>query len=51
MVAVTADPALVSDLATKMLQRAPEEANQDPALQAIDRGRRRALRLIKDGAQ
>ena len=45
MVAVSADPRLVGDFATRLLER-PAEPEDDPALRSIEEGRRRALRVI-----
>jgi len=45
MVAVTADPTLVTLVATQLLDT--QQSNDDPVLTALDRGRTRALRLIK----
>jgi len=44
MIAVTADPNLVSMVATHLLEDEQQEA--DPVVTAIDLGRRAALRLI-----
>ena len=44
MVAVTADPTLVTIVATHLLDT--PQSNDDPVLTALDRGRKQALRLI-----
>ena len=48
LVAVSADPGVVADFATRLLNRtAPEDDDEeDPVLAAIEGGRRRALRLV-----
>jgi hypothetical protein len=46
MVAVTADPTLVSAVAAHLLD-ASEPQDRDPVLTSLDRGRRGALRLIR----
>ncbi len=49
LIALTADPTVVGDFATRMLAE-PEEPEQDAVLQALERGRRHALQLVRDGA-
>ena len=52
MVAVTGDPKVVAHVVAQLLadpQQQPE--NDDPALHALESGRRHALRLIKCEAQ
>jgi hypothetical protein len=45
LVATSANPALVADVASRMLcSPAPGD---DPVLDAVERGRRRALRMIR----
>ena len=46
LVAVTADPTLVSAVATSLLDT-PDTQNTDPVIATLDRGRRGALRLIQ----
>ncbi len=48
MVAVSADPALVADFASRLLQQPaePAEGADDPVITSIERARRKALRLI-----
>ena len=46
MVAVTSDWAMIGDIVDRLLSR-PIDPEGDPALLAIDRGRTRALRLIR----
>jgi len=45
MVAVTADPELVSAVATHLLET-PAPHGEDPVITTLERGRRAALRLI-----
>ncbi len=49
MVAVSADPDLVHDFASRMLAK-PLEDNTDAVLKEIEHGRRRALRLVRSEA-
>jgi hypothetical protein len=48
LVAVSADPGTVADFACRLLGEPapPQAADNDPVLASIERGRRRALRLI-----
>jgi hypothetical protein len=50
LLALTAEPSLVGEFATRMLGE-PEEPEPDQVLQEIERGRRRALRLVRDEAE
>jgi hypothetical protein len=47
LVAVESSPELVREFAHRMLN-APEETNPDPVAREIERGRRRALAIIRD---
>ncbi len=49
MVAVTAEPRVVADFAARLLGE-PEEPEPDTALRELERGRRRALELVRDEA-
>jgi hypothetical protein len=49
LVAVSAEPALVRDLAKRILAE-PENEEPDAVLQQLERGRRRALQLVKTEA-
>jgi hypothetical protein len=49
MVAVTADPQLVATVATHLLGT-PQPQGEDPVVTTLERGRRAALRLIKQEA-
>jgi hypothetical protein len=45
LLALTADPGLVSDFAARMLEE-PEEQEQDVVVRELEQGRRRALQLV-----
>lgn len=45
LIAVSADPVLVGDVAERLLVR--NEGASDPVLASLSRGRRAALRLVK----
>jgi len=45
LLALTADPELVSDFAARMLEE-PEEQEQDAVVRELEQGRRRALQLL-----
>lgn len=47
MVAVTADPDLVTLVATRLLAVPPADDTTDPVVTSLEHGRRAALRLIK----
>ena len=49
LLALTADPQLVSDFAARMLDE-PEEREQDAVVRELERGRRRALHLVQGEA-
>jgi hypothetical protein len=49
MVAVSAEPDLVRDFAARMLTQ-PPEYEVDTVLQELERGRRRALELVRSEA-
>jgi hypothetical protein len=49
IVAVSASPELVADFAARMLG-GPEEREADPVLYELERGRRRALKLVHNEA-
>ncbi len=50
LVATTADPGLVRDFAERLLST-PESQEPDAVLRELALGRRRALRLVRDGAE
>ena len=45
LIAVSTDSGIVGDLAGRMLKSGPSRS--DPAVDALDQGRRKALRIIK----
>jgi hypothetical protein len=47
LLALSADPLLVREFATRLLERAPEPP-EDPAVRNIEEGRRKALELVRD---
>jgi hypothetical protein len=49
MIAVTADPELVTAVATHLLDT-PQPHDADPVIMTLERGRRGALRFIKQDA-
>jgi hypothetical protein len=52
IVAVSANPELVGNFASRMLSELPEPAvEEDPVLESIEGGRRRALQFVEDEAQ
>jgi hypothetical protein len=48
LIALTAEPAVVVDFATRMLGEPEEESGHDAVLNELETGRRRALALVKD---
>jgi len=50
LLALTAEPTLVRDFAARLLTESREQ-EQDAVLQEIERGRQRALQLVKSGAE
>jgi hypothetical protein len=51
LLAVTAEPNLVHDFAARLLEQPESEQEPDRVLEELEEGRRRALRLVKDGAE
>ncbi len=51
LLALTAEPALVRDFATRLLENPLRKHDSDPVLEELERGRRRALRLVKSGTE
>jgi hypothetical protein len=49
LVTLTAEPSVVADFATRMLQQ-PVEPEPDAVLYELEDGRRRALELVRDEA-
>ena len=50
LVAVASDPDIVRAFATRMLAE-PAEPEQDPVAREIERGKRRALEVVRDGSE
>lgn len=48
LLAVTANPEIVGDLARRLLDE--HETDADPVTSELEQGRRRALQLVRDGA-
>ena len=51
LLALTADHELVRDFAARLLNKPIEEQNTDPVLEELERGRLRALQLVKSEAE
>jgi hypothetical protein len=51
LLALTTEPALVRDFATRLLAKPLREQDSDPVLEELERGRRRALQLVKSGTE
>lgn len=51
LLALTAEPALVSDFAARLLAEPEEQEQQDAVLGELENGRRRALRLVEREAE
>jgi len=51
LLALTAEPALVRDFATRLSENPLREQDSDPVLEGLERGRRRALQLVKSGTE
>ena len=51
LLALTADHELVRDFAARLLNKLIEEQNTDPVLEELERGRLRALQLVKSEAE
>jgi hypothetical protein len=47
LVAVNADPAVVAEFAARLLVQSDADAEDDPAVEHLRRGRRRALQLVQ----
>jgi hypothetical protein len=50
LLALTTEPALVRDFATRLLEKPLREQDSDPVLEELDRGRC-ALQLVKSGTE
>ena len=51
LLALTADPDLVRDFATRLLETPDLKQDPDPVLGEVEQGRRRALQLVKGGTE
>jgi hypothetical protein len=51
LLAVTADPDIVHDFVARLLAHPGPKQEPDRVLGELERGRRRALQLVKDGAE
>jgi hypothetical protein len=51
LLTLTADPKVVRDFAARLLDEPADEKDPDPVLEELEQGRRRALRLVKSGAE
>lgn len=51
MIAVTANPNVVRDFAARLLADEPTEHAEDAVVRELEGGRRRVLRLVRDGAK
>jgi hypothetical protein len=51
LLALTADPKVVRDFAARLLAESPDKADSDPVLEELEKGRQRALRLVKSGPE
>jgi hypothetical protein len=51
LLALTADHELVRDFAARLLNKPIEGQNTDPVLKELERGRLRALQLVKSEAE
>ncbi|MDQ6832951.1 MAG: hypothetical protein M3008_06095 [Chloroflexota bacterium] len=47
LIAVSADPTLVAEFATRLLAQPDADAEGDPVVEHLHRGRRRALQLVQ----
>ena len=50
LIAISADPALVNQVTSQILETYPEASEDDPVVECVESGRRRALHLIKGEA-
>ena len=51
LLTVTADPELVRDFATRLLEKPDPQQKPDPVLEELEQGQRRALQLVKSGTE
>jgi hypothetical protein len=50
LLALTAEPAVVRDFASRLLEEPSQEPDPDPIIEELERGRRHALRLVTSEA-
>ena len=51
LLALSANPQMVSDFASRLLEDNGHERGSDPVLEELEHGRRRALQLVKSGTE
>jgi hypothetical protein len=51
LLALTADPQLVQYFAARLLEQPCHDQDADPVLGELERGRQRALQLVKSGTE
>ena len=51
LLALTAEPELVRDFASRLLRESTPNEDPDPVLEELERGRRGALRLVESGTE
>ena len=51
LLALSANPQVVSDFAGRLLEESGRELDPDPVLEELEHGRRRVLQLVKSGTE
>jgi hypothetical protein len=51
LLALSANPQVVSDFAGRLLEETGRDQNPDPVLKEVEHGRRRVLQLVKSGTE
>jgi len=51
LLALSANPQVVSDFAARLLEETGREQYRDPVLKELEHGRQRALQLVKSGTK
>jgi hypothetical protein len=51
LLALSANPQVVSDFAGRLLEETEREPDLDPVLEELEHGRRRVLHLVKNGTE
>jgi hypothetical protein len=51
LLALSANPQVVSDFAGRLLEETGREQDSDPVLEELEHGRRRVLQLVKSGTK